>query len=147
MRYRRFPGFYKLLQHKNTQHDFSIKTANVDLGDIIKEVDDTNLKQELRSCQHGLEDSELEGARHKLFNYPVENLIATNVDEKLDHFFKCIKCAAEVNLVFGFILKKYKMEDSVTFTHSKTIPSWIEPNWCAPGLTWLSYKVISIKLT
>ena len=50
-------------------------------------------------------DSELERSRHKVFNYAVETLNETVVNEKLDHFFSNLKCAAKVNLAFGFILK------------------------------------------
>ena len=50
-------------------------------------------------------DSELERARHKVFNYAVEALNETIMNEKLDHFLKKLKCAAKVNLAFGFILK------------------------------------------
>ena len=49
--------------------------------------------------------SEHETARLKLINYAVETLNETIVNEKLDHFFKKMKCAAKVNLAFGFILK------------------------------------------
>ena len=38
---KRFPGFYALRQHKDSQNDFPIRTAN--------ELDDTNLEEELRS--------------------------------------------------------------------------------------------------
>ena len=51
-------------------------------------------------------DSELERERHKVFNYAVETLNETIVNEKLDHFFNKLKCAAKVNLTFGFSLKK-----------------------------------------
>ena len=50
-------------------------------------------------------DSELERERNKVFNYAVATLNETIVNEKLDHFFNNLKCAAKVNLVFGFILK------------------------------------------
>ena len=66
---------------------------------------DHRLREELRSGQHFLVDSELERARHKVFNYAVETLNETIVNEKLDHFFNNLKCAAKVNLAFGFILK------------------------------------------
>ena len=48
---------------------------------------------------------ELERSRHKVFNYAVETLNETIVNEKLDHFFSNLKCAAKVNLTFGFIVK------------------------------------------
>ena len=58
--------------------------------------------------------SELEMARHKVFNYAVETLNETIVNEKLDRSFNFLKCAAQVkqvNLAFGFILKN--IEDGV----------------------------------
>ena len=89
--YEEFPGFYALRQHKNTQHGFPIKIANVDPDDIINEVDHLDLKEELRSCQHFLVDSELERARRKVFNYAVENPNETIVNEKLDIFLNKLK--------------------------------------------------------
>ena len=55
-------------------------------------------------------DSEIEKARHKIINYAVKTLNETVVNEKLDHFLNNSKCAAKVNLDFGFILKN--MEDA-----------------------------------
>ena len=77
----------------------------MDVKQTVGEVRDHSLREELRSCQHFLVDSELERARHKVFNYAVETLKETIVNEKLDHFFNNSKCAAKVNLVFGFMLK------------------------------------------
>ena len=105
--YREFPGFYALRQHRNTQHGMQIgsRTRNVDVEHIVGDVEDERLREELRSCQHSLVDSELETARHKVFNYAVETFNETVVNKKLDHFFNKLKCAAKVNLAFGFILK------------------------------------------
>ena len=103
--YRKFPGFYALRQHKSSQHCFRIKTAIVDLDDNINEVDGTNLKEELRSCQHFLVFFELERAKHKVFNYAIAKLKAETVNGKLDYFFHKLECAAKVNLSLGFILK------------------------------------------
>ena len=72
---------------------------------VVGDVDDHSLREELRSCQHFLVDSEIERARHKVFNYAVEALNETVVNKKLDHFFNNLKSAAKVNLAFGFILK------------------------------------------
>ena len=80
-------------------------TRNVDVEHIVRDVDAQKLREELRSCQHFLVDSELERARHKVFNYAVKPLNETMVNEKLDHFFNNLKCAAKVNLASGFILK------------------------------------------
>ena len=80
-------------------------TNDVNLEHTVGDVEDHRLSKELRSCQNFQVDSELESARHKVFNYAVETLNETIVNEKLDHFFKSLKCAANVNLAFGFILK------------------------------------------
>ena len=76
---------------------------------IAGDVEDHRLREELRSCQHFLGDSELEKPTHKVFNYAVETLNETIVNEKLGHFFNNLKCAAKVNLAVHFILKN--MED------------------------------------
>ena len=102
-----FPGSYALRQHRNTQHGMQIGsgTRDVDVGHIVGDLEDYSLGEGLRSCQHSLVDSKLERARHKVFNYAVETLNKRIVKEKLDHFFIYLKCAAKVNLAFGFILK------------------------------------------
>ena len=105
--FQEFPGFYALRQHRNTQHGRQIGsgTRDVDVEYIVGDVEDHRLREELRSCQHFLVDSELERARHQVFNYAVETLNETIVNEKFDHFFNNLKCAAKVNLAFGFVLR------------------------------------------
>ena len=105
--YAEFPGLYALRQHRSTQHGAQIGsgTRDVDLEHLVGDVEDHSLREKLRSCQHFLVDSELERARHKVFNYAVETLNETIVNEKLDYFFNKLKCAAKMNLAFGFILK------------------------------------------
>ena len=105
--YQEFPGFYALRQHRNTQHGMQIgsRTRDVDVEHIVGDVEDQRLREELRSRQHFLVDSELERTRHKVFNYAVETLNETIVNEELDHFFNNLESAAKVNLAFGFILK------------------------------------------
>ena len=80
-------------------------TRSVHVEHIV-DVEDLRLREELRSCHYFLVGAELERARHKVFNYAVETLKETIVNEKLDHFFKNLKCAAKVSLAFDFILKK-----------------------------------------
>ena len=81
------------------------RTRDVDVEHIVGDVEDHRLREVLRSCQHFLVESELERARHKVFNYAVETLNKTIVNEKLDYFFNISKCAAKANLAFGFIVK------------------------------------------
>ena len=80
-------------------------TTDVDVEHIVGDVDDHRLREDLRSCQHFFVDLELERAGHKVVNYAVETLNKTIVNEKLDHFFNNLKCAAKVIVAFGFILK------------------------------------------
>ena len=102
-----FPGFYALRQHRNTQHGMQIgsRTRDVDVEHKVEDVEDHRLREELCSFQHFLVDSEHERAGHKVFNYAVENLNETIVNEKIHHFCNNSKCALKVNLAFGFILK------------------------------------------
>ena len=102
-----FPGFYVLRQPRNTQHGMQIgsRSRDVDVEHRLGDVEDQRLREELRSCQHFLVDSELERARVKVFNYAVEFLNETIVNEKLDPFFNFFKFSAKVNLAFGFIFK------------------------------------------
>ena len=108
--YQEFPGFYALRQHRNTQHAMPIGsvTRDVDVEHIVGDVEieiEGRLREELRSCQRFLVNSELERARHKVFNYAVKTPNETTVNEKLDLFFNNLKCSGKVNLVFGFIFK------------------------------------------
>ena len=101
--YQEFPGFYASCQHRKTKH--GSRTKDVDVEHIVGDDEDHRLREELRPCQHFLVDSELERARHKVINYAEETLNETVVNEKLDHFLNNLKCAAKMNLAFGFILK------------------------------------------
>ena len=47
----------------------------------------------------------MEKSRQKGNNYAINTVNAEIVNEKLDHFFNTLKCAAKVNMAFGFILK------------------------------------------
>ena len=118
------------------QHGMQIGSAtrDVDVEYIVGDVEDHRFREELRSCEHFLVDSELERARHKVFNYAVENLNETIVNEKLDLFFNNLKWAAKVNLAFGFILKN--IEDGGFRYENNTLG--IDPNLCVPMLTWQS---------
>ena len=105
--FQEFPGFYALRQHRNTQHGMQIGsgTINLDVEHIAGDFEDHRPREELPSCQHFLVDSELERARHKVFNYAVETLKETIVNEKLINFLNNLKCGTKANLAIGFILK------------------------------------------
>ena len=91
------------------------RTRDVDVEHIVGDVEDHRLTEELRSRQLFWVDSELERARHKVFNYAVETLNETIVNERIDQFFKNLKCAAKLNLAFGFILQNLEYGGSRYF--------------------------------
>ena len=109
---------------------FGSRTRNLDVEHIVGDVEDQRLREELCFCQHFFVDSEVERARHKIFNYAVETLNETIVSEKLDNIFKNLKCAAQVNLAFCFISKNmenggfryfYEHENNTLLDRSKLL--------------------------
>ena len=108
--YQEFPGFYALRQHRITQHTMQIgsRTRDVDVEHIVGDVEDHKLREELRSCKHFLLESELERARHKVFNYAVETLNETIVNEKLDHFFQQFELCSKSESGFWLDFEKYR---------------------------------------
>ena len=71
----------------------------------LRNDDDADLKEELQGCQHFLVDSELEKGRHRVLNFTMSTFDNSLINKKLDLVFKGLKCAAKVNLAFGFVLK------------------------------------------
>ena len=107
-----FPGFYALRQHKNSQHgtQTGFGAHNNDVEDIVGDVDDQSLREELESCKHSLTDTEMENGRHRVFNFAMSSFDVSLLNDKLDYVFKELKCAANVNLAFGFVLKNIEGE-------------------------------------
>ena len=120
--YADFPGFYALRQHKNTQHGTQVGfgASNIDVEDIVGDVDDQRSREELESCKHFLTDTEMENGRHRVFNFAMSSFDISLLNDKLDYVFKELKCAAKVNLAFGFVLKN--IEDGMCryfYAHEK----------------------------
>ena len=105
--YAEFPGFCALRQHKNTQHGTPIGfgASNIDVEGIVGDVDDQSLREEMESCKHFLSDTEMENGRHRVFNFAMSSFYISLLNDKLDYVFKELKCAAKVNIAFGFVLK------------------------------------------
>ena len=76
------------------------------MEDIVGDVDDHSLRGELKSCEHFLADTEMENGRHRVFNFAMSSFDMSLLNDKLDYVFKKLKCAAEVNVAIGFLLKK-----------------------------------------
>ena len=76
------------------------------MEDIVGDVDDQSLREELESCKHFLTDTEMENGRHRVFNFVMSSFDISLLNDKLDYVFKELKCAATINVAFGFVLKK-----------------------------------------
>ena len=74
----------------------------------MAECDNQNLREELESCKHFLTDTEMENGRHRLFNFAMSFFDISSLNDKLDYVFKELKCAAKINLAFGFVLKNFE---------------------------------------
>ena len=47
----------------------------------------------------------MENGRHRLFIFAMSSFDISLLNDKPDYVFKELKCAAKVNLAFGFVLK------------------------------------------
>ena len=105
-----FTGFYALPPHKNTQHATQIGfgASDINVEDIVGDVDDQSLREEFESWKHFLTDTEMENGRHRVFNFAMSSFDMSLLNDKQDYLFKELKCAAKVNLAFGFVLKNVK---------------------------------------
>ena len=102
--FKEFSGFYALRQHKTSEHGNQMKSAEFDVNNLLED-NDADLKEEPQACQHFLVDSKLEKGRLRVFNFAMSTFDNSLIIEKLDLVFKGLKCAAKVNLAFGFVLK------------------------------------------
>ena len=123
---------FALRQHKNSQHGTQIGfgASNIRVKDIVGDVDDQRLREELESCKHFLTDTEVENGRHRVFNFAISSFDLALLNDKLDYVFKELKCAAKVNLAFGFVLKDiedglcryfYAQENNTVMERSKLV--------------------------
>ena len=94
------------------------------------DVDDQSLREELESFKHFLADTEMENGRHRVFNFAMSFFEMSLLNDKLDYVFKELKCAAKVNLAFGFVLKNFEDGMCRYFMLTRTILSWKELNLC-----------------
>ena len=79
--------------------------SNINVEDIVGDVNDQSLREELEPCKHFLTDTEMENGRHRVFNFAMSFFDKSLLNNKLDYVFKEQKCAAKLNLAFGFVLK------------------------------------------
>ena len=104
------------------------------MEDIVGDVEDQKLREKLESCKHSLTDTEMENGRHRVFNFAMSSFNISLLNDKLNYVFKELKCAAKVNIAFGFVLKNiedgmcryfYVHENNAVMEKSKFV--------CTPG--------------
>ena len=102
-----FHSFYNLREDKRKEHGAQRGSGaqNVDVAHVIGDVVDNGLKEELETCKHFLVDSEMENGRHKVYNFAMDRLDLKYLLAKIDAMLDRLKCATNMNLAFGFVLK------------------------------------------
>ena len=103
-----FPSFYALRQHKDAQPATQIGfgASSIDVKEIVGDVDDQSLRVKLASRKNFFTDTKMENGRHRVFNFAMSSFDIPLLNDKLDYVFEePTKCAAKVNLAFGFVLK------------------------------------------
>ena len=136
-----FSGFYALRQHKRSKHGLQMKSVELDVSNFLED-DDADLKEELQACQHFLIDSELEKRRHRVFNFAMSTFDNSLINEKLNSVFNGLKCAAKVNLAFGFVLKNVENGSCRYFYahENNTLMEWRGQNLCVHQMTLSTWK-------
>ena len=87
-----------------------------DLTKILeKEEDSDQLRDELNACQHILTDTEMEIRRQKVFNFQLSKLNSNLDNEKLDHVFEKLDCAAKINIALALVLRNIEIGEYLSF--------------------------------
>ena len=97
------------IQTESAQRKRVSESKNNDLTQLLRRIDDESLEEELATRKHFVLDSELENGRHRVFHFAMEILDAHILSQKLDTVLKVLKCAANLNFAFGFVLKNIEL--------------------------------------
>ena len=85
------------------------ENRSVNVTHFVGEIDNEGLKDEPETCEHFLVDSEMEDVIHTAFNFAVEILDAHTLRQKPDTVFEHLKCAANLDVAYGFVLKDIRI--------------------------------------
>ena len=129
-------GLYALQKHGGRQHGFPTKISNLDMDILLEDIDDTELKEKLYAFKQFPVDSELGESIHSVFNFALSSCNSSSLNEKLDRVNRQLKCAAKVNLAFGFVRKTLKMERVDTVIHTKAKQLRRGLNSCGHKMIW-----------
>ena len=78
---------------------------NADVTQLVGAINDESLKEKLETCKHFLVDCEMENGGQKVLSLAMKNMDAHILSQRLDTVFEKFKCAAKLNVAFGFVLK------------------------------------------
>ena len=77
----------------------------MDVPQLAGKIDVEGVKEKFETCKHFQVDSEMENGGHRFFIFAMEKLDAHILSLKLDTVFGNLKCAAKLNVAFGFVHK------------------------------------------
>ena len=127
-----FSGFHALRQHKTSDHGFQMKSAEVDVKNLFED-DGLYLKEELQASQLFVLVSEPGNGRHSVFIFAMSTFDKSLINRKLDLVFKRLRCAAKVNLAFGFFVKNVEDRSCIRFyAHENNMAIGRSKLVCAP---------------
>ena len=81
------------------------ETEKMDVTQLVGEFDNQSSGEELERCKHFLVESEMTNGRQRVFNFAKNILDAHTLSQKLNTVLQKLKCSAELNVAFGFVLK------------------------------------------
>ena len=123
-------SFYNLQSHRRDVHGKRTRRSVEDV-DLSSFQQYPTLIQELRPVQHFLMDDKIELTRKRIYNYRLDGMDDSFIEEKLDSIFADLDCTAKLNFSFGFILRNtedpsefryyYAADNNPVFTTPVTI--------------------------
>ena len=110
-------SFYKLQSHRREVHGKRARRSVEDV-DLSSFQQYPTLIKELRPVQHFLMDDKAEWTRKRMYNYRLEGLDDSFIEEKLDSIFADLDCTAKINFSFGFILRNSEDPDDFRYYYA-----------------------------
>ena len=71
------------------------ETKNVDVKQLVRGIDQENLKEKFERCKHFHADSEIEKGRYRVFKNALDIRDAHLLRQKSDTVFQKLKCAGK----------------------------------------------------
>ena len=100
-----------MLEHKRKKNAAQTGSGiqNIDFTQVMRDVDDNNLREELQAFKYVSMNIDMEYGRQWAFNVPMDTLDLNLLLEQWDNVFDSLKCAASLNVTISFGLKHVKI--------------------------------------